>query len=162
VTIILIDGPSGSGKTSLALRMTRGWTGPDAPQLIQLDDIYPGWDGLEAASVHLTEQVLRPLRDGRPARWQRFDWSLDEPAEWHEVDPQLPLVVEGCGALSRANSALADIRIFVETDDLERKRRALARDGELYSREWDRWDEQWQRFAARELPRDLATIIVPT
>lgn len=162
MTIILIDGPSGSGKTALALRMKRAWTGPDHPTLLHLDDIYPGWDGLEAASRHLTDHVLQPLRDGRSARWQRFDWASDERAEWHDIDPERPLIVEGCGALSRANAALSDIRIWVQADEVERKQRALARDGELYAREWDRWETQWRTFVAHEHPRALATFIVPT
>ncbi|MFB2555056.1 ATP-binding protein [Herbiconiux liangxiaofengii] len=162
MTIILIDGPSGSGKTALALRMRRGWVGDDLPTLVHLDDIYPGWDGLEQASTHVHENLLLPLRSGLPARWQRWDWARDEPAEWTGIDPGRPLIVEGCGALSRQNAALADLTVWVETDDVERKRRALERDGELYAREWDRWDAQWRAFVARERPREVATMVVPT
>ncbi|WP_368496745.1 AAA family ATPase [Herbiconiux sp. A18JL235] len=162
MTVILIDGPSGSGKTALAQRLLAEWAGADRPTLVHLDDIYPGWDGLDAASAHVAEHLLRPLRAGRPARWQRWDWAADRPAEWVDVDPAHPLVVEGCGALSAENAALADLRVWVETDDDERKRRALARDGELYAREWDRWERQWRQFVARENPRERATVVVPT
>ncbi|WP_066042750.1 hypothetical protein [Herbiconiux solani] len=172
MTVILIDGPSGSGKTGLALRMQAGWAGPDVPTLIHLDSIYPGWDGLEEASLHLTDEVLRPLRavralssgegDAAGPRWRRYDWESGRPAEWHAVDAARPLIVEGCGALSRANEELADLTIWVETDDRERKRRALERDGELYAREWDRWEAQWRGFVAREDPRSLATMVVET
>lgn len=168
MTVILIDGPSGSGKTELALRMRDGWVGEDRPTLLHLDDIYPGWDGLEAASVQIAEHVLQPLREQRlggehrPSQWQRYDWAAGCAAEWHELDPALPLIIEGCGALSRQNAQLADIRIWVEADDTVRKDRALARDGELYAREWDRWEVQWRAFVRRENPRALATLVVPT
>ncbi|MGA1838399.1 ATP-binding protein [Herbiconiux sp. 11R-BC] len=162
MTVILLDGPSGSGKTELALRMRDGWVGADLPTVVHLDSIYPGWDGLEEASAHLAEHLLEPLRDGRPARWRRYDWERAEPAEWHLVDPAHPLIVEGCGALSRRNAALADFAVWVETDDAARKQRALERDGELYAREWDRWEAQWRAFVRRENPRTLATMIVPT
>lgn len=162
MVVILIDGPSGSGKTDLALRIAAEWTGTDRPQLLHLDDVYPGWDGLEAASRHITDAVLVPLRAGAPARWQRYDWAAGRPAEWHELSDAHPLIIEGCGALSRANAALADLRIWVETGDDERRRRALARDGELYEREWDRWEAQWREFVRREDPRALASVIVPT
>jgi uridine kinase len=162
MTVILIDGPSGSGKTALSLRLRQGWVGADLPTLVHLDDVYPGWDGLEAASAQITEQLLRPFREGRPARWRRWDWMHEQPAEWVDVDPGHPLIIEGCGALSRQNAALADLSLWVEAPEAERKRRALARDGELYAREWDRWDAQWQGFVAREHPRGLATAIVPT
>ncbi|WP_382304212.1 ATP-binding protein [Herbiconiux sp. UC225_62] len=162
MTVILIDGPSGSGKTELALRMRDGWVGADVPVVVHLDDVYPGWDGLDAASEHIRLHLLEPLREGRPARWQRYDWTTGEPAEWHPVDPAHPLIIEGCGALTRHNAALADLTVWVETDDETRKARAIARDGERYLREWDRWDAQWQLFVRREGPRELATMIVPT
>jgi uridine kinase len=173
MTVILIDGPSGSGKTELALRMRAGWAGEVRPTLLHLDDVYPGWDGLEAASVQITEHVLLPLREQwmgrdriggehRAPRWQRYDWVAERAVEWHEIDPALPLIVEGCGALSRRNARLADIRIWVEADDAVRKDRALARDGDPYAREWDRWEAQWQAFIRRENPRALATLVVAT
>jgi uridine kinase len=162
VTVILIDGPSGSGKTDLALRMRAGWVGADVPTVVHLDDIYPGWDGLDAGSAQVAEHLLEPLRAGRKARWQRYDWALGEPGSWHEIDPAHPLIIEGCGALSRRNAALADFGIWVEADDDVRKSRALARDGEPYAREWDPWETQWQAFVARESPRALARLIVPT
>ncbi|MCS5718656.1 ATP-binding protein [Herbiconiux sp. CPCC 205763] len=162
MTVILIDGPSGSGKTLLALRMRDHWVGADRPTLVHLDDVYPGWDGLDAAGEQVNRHLLEPLRAGLPARWQRYDWTAGEPAEWHDVDPSHPLIVEGCGALTRSNRALADLAIWVETDDETRKARAIARDGESYLREWDRWDAQWRAFVRRENPRELATMVVPT
>jgi uridine kinase len=152
-TITLIDGRSGSGKTDLARRMVE--TMP-ATTLVRLDDIYPGWDGLEAGSRHVHDHVLEPLAAGQPARWQRWDWESGAPAEWHDVDPARPLIVEGCGSLSRANRALADLGIWVELDAPTRKLRALARDGEAYVPHWDRWAAQEEAFIAREHPRDLA------
>ena len=67
-----------------------------------------------------------------------------------------PLIIEGCGALSRANRALADVGIWVELDEATRKRRALARDGEAYAPYWDRWAAQEVAFIAREHPQSLA------
>jgi uridine kinase len=149
---ILIDGRSGSGKSDLARAMTAGW--PEA-QLVRLDDIYPGWDGLEAGSAHVARYVL----SARP-RWQRWDWVSGVPAEWHELDPDRPIIVEGCGALSRANRALADWGIWVELDDATRKQRALDRDGEAYAPHWDRWAAQELEFIERETPRALADEIL--
>ena len=149
---LLIDGRSGSGKTELAdLLAARR---PDV-QLVHLDDIYPGWDGLDAGSRHISDSVL-----GERPRWRRWDWADEAPAEWHELDPSRPMVVEGCGALSRANRALADFGVWVELDDARRKARALARDGAQYEPHWDRWAAQEDAFLAREDPRSLADVIV--
>jgi len=148
---ILIDGRSGSGKTELASALLAEW--PEA-QLVRLDDLYPGWDGLDAASSMVHTTLLHDFR------WQRWDWATNQAAEWHTLDPRRPIVIEGCGALTTASRALATLALWVELDTPTRKRRALARDGEVYTQEWDRWAAQEERFLARENPRALADAIV--
>jgi uridine kinase len=148
--IVLVDGRSGSGKTELATELAARL---DA-QLVRLDDVYPGWDGLESASERVRSDILL----GR--RWQRWDWATNAAAEWHELDPERPLIVEGSGALSRANREHATLGIWVELDEPTRKARALARDGALYEPHWDRWAAQEQRFVDRERPDALAEIRV--
>jgi uridine kinase len=146
--IILIDGRSGSGKTEL------GFAVADAlgAQLVRLDDLYPGWQGLEAGSELVRTDVL-----GR-RRWTRWDWASGALAEEHVVDPDRPLVIEGSGALSRANRAMATLGVWVELDAPTRKARALARDGEAYEPHWDEWAAQEQVFVDRERPDVLADI----
>ena len=150
--VVLVDGRSGSGKSTLA----RELAGALGAQLVRLDDVYPGWDGLDAGSRHIHDHVLA----NSGPRWQRWDWAAGRAAEWHDVDPERPLVVEGCGALSRANRALAGFGIWVELDADTRKRRALERDGAAYAPHWDRWAAQEDAFIAREDPRGLADVVV--
>ena len=150
---VLIDGRSGSGKTELAKRMVLALPGS---QLVRLDDLYPGWGGLEAGSKHVHDYVL----SASAPRWQRWDWTDGTPAEWHVLDPSRPIIIEGCGALSRANRALADYGIWMELDEPTRKARALARDGDAYAPHWDEWAAQEQAFIDREQPRQLADQVV--
>jgi cytidylate kinase len=148
--VVLVDGGSGSGKSTLARQL--------APligaELVRLDDIYPGWDGLEAASRHVGEQVLSAHR------WQRWDWAAERAAEWHELDAEAPLVVEGSGALSAANRRLATFGIWIDLEAGERRRRALARDGDAYAPHWDRWAAQETAFFERERPDRLADVVI--
>ena len=148
--IILIDGRSGSGKTELGLAVASAL---DA-QLVHLDDLYPGWDGLEAGSERVAAEVLGVHR------FRRWDWSTSAPAETVTVDRTLPIVIEGSGALSRANRALATLGVWVELDEPTRKARALARDGEMFAPHWDDWGAQEQRFFDRERPDLLADVRV--
>lgn len=150
---MIIDGRSGSGKSTLALQLAE--QNPGA-QLVRLDDVYPGWDGLAAASRHVVEAVLHPVRP----RWQRWDWVRDEPAEWHELDPARPIIVEGAGALTRASASLATITVWVELDEPTRKRRALERDGDTYAPHWDRWAAQEDAHIAADNPRALADLVI--
>jgi uridine kinase len=151
--VLLIDGRSGSGKTELARAVVAGM--PNA-QLLRLDDLYPGWGGLEAGSRAVHDDVLASSRPG----WRRWDWATGEFAEWHDVDPARPLVIEGCGALSRANRALASFGIWVALDQPTRKRRALARDGETYAPHWDEWAAQEEVFLTRENPAAHADAVI--
>lgn len=155
--ITLIDGRSGSGKTTFATALARR----SGAQLLSLDDVYPGWDGLEAAEAHVLEYVLRALADGRPPRLCSWNWVDARPGTWHDLDPRRALIIEGCGAISPAARALADHAIWVElADDAERRRRAIARDGEVFAREWERWARQEEWHAARHDPRGTADEIV--
>ena len=140
--ITLIDGRSGSGKTELAREFA------DA-QVVHLDDVYPGWGGLDAASA----AVPGILADHR---WQRWDWASGRPGEWHELDPALPIVIEGVGAISRASVGLADRAIWLELDADTRWRRALEREPD-FAQHWDDWAAQEEAFIARENPVALAT-----
>jgi uridine kinase len=158
--VILIDGSSGTGKTTLADRLIAGWPGTVAPTLVRMDDIYSGWGGLDAASAHIRDELLRPRRSGTTARWQRHDWPADVPAEWHTVDRNAPLIVEGCGTLSRANAALADLRLWLTADDGVRKARALARDAGAFDAHWDDWQGQFDRFVERERPESHAELTI--
>ena len=150
--VLLIDGRSGSGKTELARAVVAGV--PTA-QLVRLDDLYPGWGGFEEGS-----QAVHALLDSDRPRWQRWDWVLSRYAEWHELDPARPLVIEGCGALSRDNRALATFGIWVALDAETRKRRALERDGATYAPHWDDWAAQEDSFLTRENPAAHADAVI--
>ncbi|WP_344203090.1 ATP-binding protein [Pseudolysinimonas kribbensis] len=151
--VVLVDGGSGAGKTSLGERLAPAL----GAQLVSLDDIYPGWDGLEAGSAAVVADVLRSEDPG----WRGWDWTTQQPGIWHPVDPARPLVVEGCGALSRAARRLATLGVWVELDAASRRRRALARDGDAYAPHWDRWARQEAAFAAREHPHLHADVTWP-
>jgi uridine kinase len=156
--VVLVDGPSGAGKTTLADALIAHWPGGVPPTLVRMDDLYPGWHGLAAAAEQVTTRLLQPLRSGRAGRWQRYDWEDDRPPDWYEVQPGAPLVVEGCGTLRAANVPLADVRVWLDADDVLRKERALARDGAVFASHWDLWQRDWEAWCGRELPGRQATI----
>lgn len=149
MTILLIDGRSGSGKTELATALVA----ETGAEIVRLDNIYLGWDGLEAGSAAVPQIIGE-------RRWQRWDWRSNSLAEWHEIDPSAPLIIEGCGALSKANRALADYGLWVSFPDAARKKRALDRDGDMFAPHWDVWAVQEGAFIARENPASLADEIV--
>lgn len=158
--IVVIDGPSGAGKSTLADALVQAWPTDAPPQLVRLDDLYPGWGGLAAGSRLVATELLAPLKQTGTGRWRGWNWEAGHPAEWHEIDAARPLVVEGCGALSRASAPLADLRIWLTADDAVRKRRALARDRGAFDAHWDMWDAQFTEFVRTQQPLALADLIV--
>ncbi|WP_091233004.1 hypothetical protein [Microbacterium sp. 3J1] len=158
--VVLIDGRSGAGKTSLARAVVERWPVTGRTQLIALDSLYPGWDGLDAGAQRALDGILRPHGRGLWGTWQRWDWTRGTEAESHAVDPALGVVVEGSGILTPAAARLADIRVWVESGEFGRKARALARDGDAYRPHWERWARQEAHHIARDDPRSLATRVV--
>lgn len=145
--ILCIDGCSGSGKTTLAaaLRQTLGWP------VVHLDDFYPGWDGLAAASDIIVHQVLGQRR------FQRWDWEANAPGQWVTV-PAGDLIIEGAGSWTTAVAAtLQDqphVAVRLEAPAPVRKRRALTRDP-FYAPYWQRWAAQEEAHFSAQPPVDL-------
>ncbi|MDW4572806.1 hypothetical protein R8Z57_08480 [Microbacterium sp. M3] len=155
--VVLIDGRSGAGKSSVARALVARWPLRGRVQLVALDSIYPGWDGLEAGVEIVRESILIPHARGVIGVWQRWDWTVGASAEAHAVDPSLPLIVEGSGLLTDATARLGDVRVWLESPPSSRKERALTRDGDTYRPHWERWARQEQRHVERDDPVDRAT-----
>lgn len=135
---VLVDGPSGAGKTTFAGAVSRR-TGL---RVVHLDDFYPGWSGLAAASRMVVDDVLHSTAPG----YRRWNWETDEPADWVALDPAESVIVEGVGALTAdsvaAARALGDVltvRINAPTE--VRRTRALSRDTG-YAPFWEMWAQQ--------------------
>jgi hypothetical protein len=150
--VVLIDGGSGSGKSSIADQLSLALPA----QLVRLENVYPGWDGLEAASAAVHSDILASEDPG----WRSWDWTLSAPGQSHPIDPSSALIIEGSGSLSRKNRRLATFGIWLRLDEATRRSRALSRDGELYAPHWDRWAAQEARFAERELPEEWADAVI--
>jgi uridine kinase len=167
--IILIDGRAASGKSSLAAQLKNVLFKEleQAPRLIHMDDLYQGWEGLQLGSFYLNQQILQPLSAGKPAHWQLWDWQkgergrADEPGNgWREFSGGTPLIVEGCGAISRVSSELADFRVWIEAPKEIRHARWLERDGEKFNDFWHIWAAQEDEFYQQEKSQQLADLVI--
>lgn len=158
---VLIDGRSGSGKSTLASELVAlAASSGTSVQCVHLEDIYPGWDGLDAAATIVATYILTPLQSRGRATWQTYDWRAAAAGPALHAHVGSPLIIEGTGALTRASAALATFRIWVEADVAFRQSRAFARDGDIYRPHWQRWSDQEDRLLAREGSPELADIVI--
>lgn len=159
--ILLIDGRSASGKTTLAaaLQQVLFKQGETLPRVVHMDDLYEGWHGLQAGHDLLLRSVLLPVAARRRANWQEWDWALEQRNQWREFDGGTPLIVEGCGSLSRQTAELAHLSAWLEVPEQERQRRWIQRTGHDHDEWWPIWAAQELDFYAKENSVELAQLI---
>lgn len=165
--VVLIDGRAGSGKSTLAeiLKNLVFKEEQQSPKVIHMDDLYPGWGGLGAGSFYLTEQILKPLTSSGRAEWQRWDWSQDarggkdQGNGWRSFEGQNLLIVEGCGSVTEANKALAQLTIWVESDTRTRKLRFHSRDQGKFAEQWSNWSIQEDEFYQQHRSKSLCDLV---
>ncbi len=126
VRLVAVDGPSGSGKSRFADRLGKV---ADIP-VVHTDDLLDGWDDQFDFWARLEEQVLGPLRHGRPATYRRYLWHRGafggSPVT---VEPAAAVLLEGVTAARREIRPELSFSVFVTAPADLRWRRALARDG---------------------------------
>ncbi|WP_066905992.1 hypothetical protein [Millisia brevis] len=155
--IVGIDGRAGSGKTTIAAAVARALG--DCP-IVHMDDIYPGWDGLAASIPILVADILEPIAAGRPARFRRWDWAAAAPGAVREIPPPATLVIEGVGSGARPTAAFVDVPVWIDAPAQVRKQRALARDGEMFAANWDRWRDQEELLFTDDPVWERAAIVL--
>jgi uridine kinase len=159
--VLAIDGPSGAGKSRLAAHLAPA---PDGWPVVHLDDLYPGWDGLDDGVRRLVDGVLRPLAEGAPVGHPRYDWAQgrDTGLVRPFTDTPSVLVVEGVGAGARSCAPYLSLLVWLDAPAAIRYERALARDGEGYRPHWQQWADQEEKYFAADDPRSRADLRLDT
>ncbi len=156
--LICIDGLAGAGKTTVgrALAALR----PDAT-VLATDEMLEDWSGLPGLGATI-ERLVRPLAEGRPGTWRRWDWYADDWAEEHVVHPGPLLVLEGVGSAAASYDDLVTTLVWVQAQRDVRLARGIARDGEGMRQHWLRWLDDEAALHAREGTRDRADLVMTT
>ncbi|WP_046176087.1 uridine kinase family protein [Domibacillus indicus] len=163
--IIAIDGCGGAGKSTLAgaLQKELGNTAV----IVHADDFYQvsskrnssiggSWD-----LNRLENQLLKPLRQNMPARYERYDWETDQLAEIHAVPPGGFVIVEGCYTMLERFLPYYNFKIWVDSPREIRLQRGIERDGEGLRSMWeDVWMPGEQVYIQEQYPAGAADIII--
>ena len=87
----------------------------------------------------MLEQVIRPLSQGVPGRYQRYDWPTETLAEWHDVELAPVVIIEGVSAGRSEWAEHLSFVIWIETPRDVRLHRGLERDGQDALADWQHW-----------------------
>jgi len=156
--LVCVDGPAGSGKTTFTGRLAAALG--EGTGVLHLDDLYAGWT-ITGTVARLRAGVLRPLADGRPGAFARYDWAAGRFAADLTVVAAGPvLLVEGCGSSPRVLDSWTSLRVWVEAPADLRVARGLARDGAEFEPLWRRWQRTEAVEFAREDTRARADVRV--
>lgn len=159
--VVAVDGRSGSGKSTFADLVTAAQraAGRDVT-LLRMDAVYPGWDGLDAAVTTLTTDVLPRLAAGEDAQYRSWLWTRSRPGPVRTVRAASLVVVEGVGAGALESRHLVDCLVWVHAPDHVRYDRAMARDGDGYRSQWQRWAQQEESYLSADAPAQAADLWV--
>ena len=154
--LIAIDGCGGAGKSTFAA----GLSGllDDCP-IIPTDD-FASWEVPLDWYPRMLEQVMIPLSENLPARFQRYDWPSSQLAEWRTVSPQAFVLIEGVSAMREEFKPFLAFSIYVETDREIRFKRGLQRDGEETREQWLGWMKYEDDYLERDDPISSADLII--
>jgi uridine kinase len=147
--LIGIDGCGGSGKSTFSGKLEERCRNVT---IVHFDDFYlPSSEiiqdhpknkpiGADFDYKRLFNQVLNPLSQNRVGKYQRYDWNLDQLAEWHQVPVGGIVIIEGVYSLREELVDMYDYSIWVECPRETRLARGLDRDGEEAR---DMWEKNW-------------------
>jgi uridine kinase len=122
--LVCVEGLGGAGKSTLAAALAAR---SSDITLVHGDDFYGpeerewrSWtpqQGYERYFDHqrVERELLRPLRAGCSARFQRYDWSTNTLDGWVSVEPRGIVLVEGVYLLRRELRPYWDFSIYVDT-----------------------------------------------
>jgi uridine kinase len=159
--LVCVDGPAGSGKTTFAGRLVdeargRGLT----VELVHMDDVFEGWDGLPAAGRLVCEQVVRPLAQGLPGSYAAYDWEREQFGAEVTVPPSELLVIEGVGSGDPSCAEHTSVLVWVWAPAELRLARGLARDGAGLEARWRQWMVDEEQLHRRDRTAERADVVV--
>jgi uridine kinase len=165
--LVAVDGAGGAGKSVFAQALHES---DPSVRVVHMDDFYkPSSErtsqGTEVGGGfdwrRLRRQVLEPLRSGRPARYERYDWPSDRLAESHTLEPEGIVVVEGAFVMRPELSSFYDFSVWVHSPRDVRLARGVARDGEEMRERWvAEWMPEEDRYVDLCAPMDRADLVV--
>ena len=168
--LIGVDGGAGAGKSTFSRWLAECIT-EHPVSIVRNDDFYrplvERWNGSmddkplgdDYDWKKLRDEVIYPLRSGRNARFQRYDWLTGHLENWVEVRPGAITIIEGVLATRNELSDLYDLRIWISCPGDIRISRMLKR-GDTLIDEIDFWPPTETQYLVDHSPEKKAHIVI--
>ena len=152
--ILAIDGRCGSGKTTLAGMIAQRYRA----EVIHMDDFFLQKDqrtperlaepGGNVDRERFRREVILPILEGKDQfEYQRYDCSRQEFGETVRIVKSPLIVIEGAYSCHPYFGDICDVRIFMDVDPAEQRRRILSRNGpEMLPRFVSEWNPMEERY----------------
>ena len=165
--LVAIDGGAGSGKSTFARRLRNALGAGIDCVVVHLDHFFRTRRerGSRLARVEdtdwrrLRDEVIRPLRAGRSARFQLYDWPRDRLHRWQTVPPAGVVIVDGVSALRRELVGCFDLAVWLSCPREKRLARLAGR-GDTPPEEIEYWLPSEDAYVAAHAPRQRAHLVV--
>jgi uridine kinase len=144
--IVAIDGRCAAGKTTLANLLAAKY----AAAVIHMDDFFlpaelrkPERFLEPGGNIHyerFLSEVAPRLKNGGPFKYRAFDCGRMDYSDWVFVPDARLIIIEGAYSLRTDFMVLYDIKVFMDIEPDEQRRRIIARNGEAgYTGFAERW-----------------------
>jgi uridine kinase len=154
--VIAVDGHAGAGKTTLAGRLAAALGG--CP-VVHTDDLATHEEPFDWAD-RLAAQVLAPLRAGRDAAHEVYDWHARRFDGEHRVPAAPYVLLEGVGTGRAVLRPHLTLVLWLEVGPAEAHRRGLRRDGPELTAFWTGWSSAEDAHFAADPTRPYADLLV--
>lgn len=168
--LVAVDGRCGAGKTTIARALCEatGWP------LVHADDFFLqpsqrtpqryATPGENIDHERLEAEVLKPLRQGQPAVYRRFDCQVMAMGETLRVDGNpAGVVIEGSYTMHPSLRKYYDLMIFVTCDAYTQKARLVQREGQERFRMFaERWIPLEEKYFTADQVEQSADVVIDT
>lgn len=163
--VIAIDGFGGAGKSTLAKDLENEL---GLATIVEVDDFFLFGVKSDANKsnfdrARLKEQVLRPLKQGKSASYQKSIDANNPLSKYYDV-PQVDYVIlEGVSSFHPDIAEFIDYKIWLDIPADAAKNRMIERDralGDEHGDLWDHWTDSYQEYKDLHHPESAADLIV--
>jgi uridine kinase len=162
--LIAVEGYGGAGKTVFADKLAEEL---DDAYVIHMDDFIvkekltePSWNKGSFDRERLEKQVLKPIKIGKIAKYQKLIWADNSLGDYVEVPKAHYIIIEGISSYHPSIAHYYDYKIWIDTPMAIAKERGHARDGSNENAKfWNLWADNDLRYQEKHHPELAADFI---